>query len=211
MNNGFYTNEELKEIGFKNIGENCLISRKASFYLPEKIAFANNVRVDDFCILLGNITIGNYVHIAAYCGLHASQGEIVLSDFSCLSSNVTIYAASDDYSGKAMTNSTVPEKYRGTVFSNITLGKHSLIGTGTTVLPGAIIPEGVAVGAMSLVSKPLEPWGIYAGIPVQLLRERNKDLLQLEKLLLSNNRTEQNRTEQNRTEQNRTTNYDIYG
>ena len=65
--NSFYTDSELKEIGFKSVGSNILLSRKASIYSPEKISIGNNVRIDDFCILSGNITIGNYCRIAAYC------------------------------------------------------------------------------------------------------------------------------------------------
>ena len=53
--NSFYTENELKQIGFKRIGENVLISRKASIYQPELIEIGNNVRIDDFCILSGNI------------------------------------------------------------------------------------------------------------------------------------------------------------
>ena len=65
----FYSPEELKEIGFKSVGENVLISRKVSIYSPQKISIGNNVRIDDFCILSGNITLGNYCRIAAYCAL----------------------------------------------------------------------------------------------------------------------------------------------
>ena len=61
--NSFYSDEELKKIRFKSLGENVLISKKASIYSPEKIIIGNNVRIDDFCILSGNIQIGNHVHI----------------------------------------------------------------------------------------------------------------------------------------------------
>ena len=44
-----------------------LISKKVSIYSPQKISIGNNVRIDDFCILSGNITLGNYCRIAA-CG-----------------------------------------------------------------------------------------------------------------------------------------------
>lgn len=52
------------------------------------------------------------------------------------------------------------------------------------MLPGAVIPEGTAIGAMSLVKGALRPWGIYAGIPCKWVKERRKDLLELEKLFL---------------------------
>ena len=77
----FYSPEELKEIDFKSVGENVLISRKVSIYSPQKISIGNNVRIDDFCILSGNITLGNYCRIAAYCALYGSHG-IIMEDYS---------------------------------------------------------------------------------------------------------------------------------
>jgi galactoside O-acetyltransferase len=65
MKSNFYDESELKELGLKSFGRNVLISRKCSIYGGENMAFGNNVRIDDFCILSGEITIGNYCHIAA--------------------------------------------------------------------------------------------------------------------------------------------------
>lgn len=70
----FYNKEELENIGFKSIGEDVLISKKASIYSPEKIRIGNHVRIDDFVVLSGDITIGNYVHISAYVALYGRFG-----------------------------------------------------------------------------------------------------------------------------------------
>ena len=48
MNTSFYSESELKRLGFKSVGKNVLLSRKSSIYLPEKITIGNNVRIDDF-------------------------------------------------------------------------------------------------------------------------------------------------------------------
>ena len=79
--NSFYCAEELSEMGFKRVGENVLLSRKASIYSPTKISIGSNVRIDDFCILSGNITIGSNVHISAYTALFGG-GEIIIEDYS---------------------------------------------------------------------------------------------------------------------------------
>ena len=79
-----------------------------------------------------------------------------------------------------MTGPTVPEEYTGIKKGLIRIGRHAVIGTGTTILPGVTIGEGVAVGAMSLVRTSLEPWMIYAGIPARPIRSRSRDLLTLE-------------------------------
>jgi len=73
MKTSFLSKNELRQVGFARYGRNVLISRKVSFYYPEKIEIGNNVRIDDFCILSGHIVMGNYIHIAAYCGLFAGE------------------------------------------------------------------------------------------------------------------------------------------
>ena len=80
-----------------------------------------------------------------------------------------------------MANSMAPEKYRNVTEEKVILEKHVMVGSGCTILPGVIIGEGTAVGSMSLVSRSLDPWGIYAGIPCRKLRERSRDLLELVK------------------------------
>ena len=180
MSNSFYSEEELEQIGFKSIGKNVKISKKTSIYNASKMVIGNNVRIDDFCVLSGRIELGNYIHIAVYSAIFAGNAGVRMNDFTGLSSRCTIYAESDDYSGNHLTNPTVDEKYLGIISGKVELERHVIIGTGTTILPGVRIGEGSAVGAMSLVSKSLEPWGIYAGTPCKLMKNRSTKLLELE-------------------------------
>lgn len=182
--NSFYTEEELKEIGFKSIGNNVLISKKASIYGAEKISIGNNVRIDDFCILSGKINLGNYIHIAAYSALYGGNVGIILNDFVNISSRVVIYAISDDYSGEFMTNPMIPDEYKNVIAKSVILEKHCIVGSNSTILPGAILHEGVAIGAHSLVNKKCIQWKIYVGVPVKILKDRKRDLLKLENELL---------------------------
>ncbi len=184
----FYSEEELKSIGFKKIGDNVSISRKSSIYGAENISIGNNVRIDDFCILSGNITLGNNIHISAYSALFAGKQGIEIKDFVAFSSRGVIYAESDDYSGKGLTNPTIPDKYRNVYGSKVTIGKHVILGTGVSVLPGVTIGEGCSVGSMSLVRNSLDDWGIYVGIPCKRIKDRKKDMLELEKKYLSENK-----------------------
>lgn len=181
MTAGFYSEEELIRLGLKRCGKNVLISRKASIYGASQMSIGNNVRIDDFCIMSGNITLGNYVHIAAYTALFGGRAGIEMGDFSTLSSRCAVYAKSDDYSGSTLTNPTIPEKYLGTVEGRVSVKKHVVVGSGSTILPNVEIGEGSAIGSMSLVNKSLEQWGIYVGIPCKKIKERKRDLLALEK------------------------------
>ena len=62
----------------------------------------------------------------------------------------------------------------------VVMEKYTQIGASCVVMPNLTIQEGSVVGAMSFVNKTLEPWGIYAGIPVYKLKDRSKRLLELD-------------------------------
>jgi acetyltransferase-like isoleucine patch superfamily enzyme len=179
---GFYTREELEKIGFKSLGENVLISDKVSIYSPKNISIGNNVRIDDFCVLSagdGYINIGNYIHIAIFTAIFGAGG-VEIEDFSTTSSRVIIYSVTDDYSGETLTNPIIPEKYKKLTYKEVKIKKHSILGTGSIILPGVNLGEGTSIGANSLVLKSTEPWGIYVGSPVRRIKDRKKDLLKLE-------------------------------
>lgn len=182
----FYSEEELKTLGLGAYGEKVYISRKCSIYNPSRIKLGNHVRIDDFTILSGNIVIQNYVHIAAYTALFAGNSQIVLNCYSGISSRCVIYAESDDYSGDFMTNPLVPEQYKNIYSAEVNIGKHVIVGTGATILPGVTIGEGASIGAMSLINRDIEPWTINVGIPCKKIKERSRKLLDYEQELMKN-------------------------
>lgn len=182
----YYTEAEVQELGLKACGHDVKISRKASIYGAERISIGNHVRIDDFCVLSageGGISIGSYIHIAVY-SLLMGQGAISLADFSGLSSRVSVYSSNDDYSGQWLTNPTVPAKFTGVKHAPVQIGRHAIVGSGTIILPGVIIEQGAAVGALSLVKKRCREFGIYFGCPAKQIGERSRNLLELEQQLL---------------------------
>lgn len=179
--------DEIQAIGFASVGTNVQISEYARFYGTNRIHIGNDVRIDDFCVLsagAGGIEIGNYVHIAVYSSL-IGQERIVLSDFCNLSSRVSIYSSNDDYSGATMTNPTIPATFKNVMHAPVRLGKHVIIGSGSIVLPGTTLEEGVAVGALSLVKHDCKAYGIYVGTPAKRTKERSRALLKCEAKLLA--------------------------
>ena len=185
---------ELDSMGFASLGENLMISDRASFYNCSQISIGNNVRIDDYCVLsagAGGIKIGNYVHIAVYASL-IGAGKIIISDFCGISSHVSVYSSSDDYSGAAMTNPMVPAAFTNVTSSDVILERHVIVGSGSVILPGVVIAEGAAIGALSLVREDCRAFGIYVGAPVRFIKERKRDLLHLASLLMSPRGHEQN-------------------
>ena len=189
--------EDVQRMGFGCVGEGVQISEHATFYNRAKIYLGNNVRIDDFCVLsagAGGIYIGDYVHIAVYASL-IGGGRITLSDFSNISSRNSIYSSNDDYSGETLTNPTVPDRYKNVRNADVFLGRHVIVGSGCVVLPGVTLEDGVAIGALSLVTKDCEAFSVYAGNPLRRIRDRKRDLLALGQRLLSE--TESGRSEEN--------------
>ena len=180
----FYSEEELAGLGLKKYGRNVLISRNAVFYHPALLELGSNVRIDDFCTISGKVVLGDYIHIAQFCGLYGGDAGIYMDDFSGLSSKVTVYATSNDYSGESMTNPMVPAKYKKTDKNlPVKVGRHVVIGCASVVLPGVNIEEGCSVGAMTLCNKSMEAFGVYAGVPAKRIKERKRTFLELEKQL----------------------------
>jgi acetyltransferase-like isoleucine patch superfamily enzyme len=179
MTNSFYSPDELDKLGLGSFGSRVSISKKASIYSPEMLSIGDNVRIDDFCILSGNIKIGNNIHVSAYAALYGKYG-IELQDFTTISARNLIYSASDDYSGQYLTNPMIPEELTNVTGGRVILEKHSIIGAGCIILPGIVLREGTAIGAMSLVNKSTDAWGIYVGVPIRKLKDRKRNLLNLE-------------------------------
>lgn len=178
---------QIEDMGFAHIGDNTRLSDKASYYNCAKIVIGDNVRIDDFCVLsagAGGILIGSHIHIAVYSAL-IGAGKITLSDFSNISSRVSIYSSNDDYSGVSMTNPTIPKEFTNVQHADVLIGRHVIIGSGSIVLPGVELEQGVAIGALSLVNRNCQAFGVYSGVPAKRIKERKRDLLIVEQAFLA--------------------------
>ena len=176
----FLTKEELNQIGLKFCGKNVRVSDKASIHNPENITIGDNSRVDDFCVISGKVTLGRNVHIAVFCNLAGGEKGITMEDFSGLAYACQIFTQSDDYSGRTLTNPTVPDFYKNEIKNAVTIGRHSIVGTNSVVFPGVTLAEGTSVGALSVVTKNTEEWSVYVGHPAKRVKARHRDLLEQE-------------------------------
>jgi len=182
VSDSYFSDAELRELGLADFGERVRLSRKASLHRPEQIRLGSDVRIDDFCVLSagdGGIVAGDFVHVAVHGSL-IGAARITLSDFSNLSSRVAVFSSDDDFSGESLTNPTVPDAYKRVTHAEVMLGRHVVVGSGTVILAGATLEEGVAVGALSLVKGRCLEFGIYAGQPARRIKERSRGLKALE-------------------------------
>jgi acetyltransferase-like isoleucine patch superfamily enzyme len=171
--------EEL-ERRFLAVGTGVLVSSLAQFYDTEKMVLGDNSRIDDFCLVSGRVELGRNVHLAAYTHVAGGDPGVFFGDFSGCAYGCHVLAQSDDYSGRSMTNPTVPSRFKQETFEAVRVGRHAILGAGTIVLPGCDVGEGAATGAGTVVRRPLEPWTIYAGERCRPIRSRSRDLLDLE-------------------------------
>lgn len=178
MATSFYSEEELAKIGFKSYGEKVLVSRHCSIYGASNISIGSNVRIDDFCILSGIITLGSNIHISAYTALYGGFG-IVMEDYTGISQRCTLISASDDFSGGNLVGPIHPEGTTYVTGGPIVMKRFSHIAAHCCILPNVTIAEGCVIGAMSLVKKDTEPWTIYVGTPAKRLKPRLKKMVEL--------------------------------
>ncbi len=181
MNN--YSQEELLNL-LGGVGLEVNIHRSVVFFNPKKIFIDSHVRIDCFCLLSAGeegIHIGHHIHIGAGSYLFGGGGGIELESFSNISSRVSLFTSNDDYVEGYMTNPTIPDSHKKVSNGSISLRKHSIIGSGSILLPDIEIGIGAAVGALSLVKQSVEPYSIVCGIPAKDTgRKRNRSLLELE-------------------------------
>ncbi len=140
----------------------------------ENIKFGHDIIIDDYVLLYATnkIKIGNFVHIASFTSI-TGGGEIEIGDFCAISQGCRVLTGTDDFTDWGFGNSTVEEKYRNTKRLSFKMNKFAIVGANSVILPGVTIGEGAAVGAGSVVTKDLEPWGVYIGN--KRLKDRDKD------------------------------------
>lgn len=176
----YLAKEELHKLEFAHLGNDVKISTKASLDKSHLMSIGHRSRIDDFCTISGNVSLGNNVFVATHSSLTGSIDAVELDDFATIAFNCHIFSGSDDYSGATLTNPTIPAKYKNAWTSRVEIGRHVIVGASSVVFPGIVIAEGCSIGAGSVVNRSTEPWGIYVGSPARRIAERSRNLLELE-------------------------------
>ena len=174
------TRKQLERLGFRRIGANVHVSNKAVIYDASQVALGENSRIDDFCVISGRVEIGRNVHVAVFSNVAGGELGVELGDFSGLAYGCSVFSQSDDYTGASMTNPTVPDIYKREIKAAVRIGRHCIVGAHSVVFPGVDMRDGCALGAMSMLTKTTNEWGIYFGVPAKRVKERKRELLELE-------------------------------
>lgn len=171
----------------KYCGNNVIIGKTVRIRYPHLVSIGDNCIIDDFTYISTELELEGYNHISSGCKIiGGSSSKLIMKTFSTFSPNVIVAAGSDDYLSGIATPM-VDIEYKGNVvYGTVEVGKHSIIGSGSVILPNVIIEDGAAVGALSLVNTNLEKWSLYAGVPAKKIKDRDQNkILELEILFLN--------------------------
>jgi acetyltransferase-like isoleucine patch superfamily enzyme len=164
-------------MSFKEIGVEVKIYQPISLIQPENMVLKNHIILSEFSYFASGLGlfIGNYIHISTHCSI-LGGGYCIINDFSGICAGSRIITGSEDINGGGITGGpTVPREFRLNFQSYVILEKHSFLASNCVVLPGVTIGEGTVVGSNSVVTKDLEPWGIYIGNPAKRVKDRPKE------------------------------------
>ena len=157
------------------LGPHAIIGKTVRIRKPQRVRVGADTIIDDFTYVSCGLTVGRYTHIGAGGVLIGGDAHITIGDFVNIAPGCRLVAASHDFVAGGLAGPTIPEEFAGpSITADIFVADHVLLGTGTVVLPGCHLPEGLATGAMTLITPDcdLKPWTLYVGAPARPLKPR---------------------------------------
>jgi galactoside O-acetyltransferase len=142
------------------VGAEVRVSRKASLYAISG-QIGSHVRIDDFSILKGRLSIGSYVHVGSHSSISGARGQVTIGDCVSLSTRVSVFTGSDSYRDDCLNGPLVPPEFVHTQSGDVHIGSGAVVGAHAVILPGVRVGEGAAIGAACVVNRDCEPGGVY--------------------------------------------------
>lgn len=172
MENIFFDKRNLKYCG-----NNVIIGKTVRIRKPQEVILGDNVIIDDFTYIPCALEIGSYTHIGANCSFIGGPGKVTIGSFVNVAPSCQIVTGSNDYYGGGLVGPAIPERFSGdAVIEPIEINDFVLLACNTVILPGAVLPEGMATGAFSLVKKQeYKAWSLYMGVPCKYYADRDGD------------------------------------
>ncbi|HEY7054967.1 MAG TPA: acyltransferase [Vicinamibacterales bacterium] len=174
-------------------GRNVIFGQNVVLRHPHKIRIADNVVIDDNCLLDAKgdanrgITIGSGVFVGRNTILSCKNGDIELADGANIGFNCEVFSASRVMIGRDTllaaysylvggdhdpADAALPVALQGRQSAGITVGQGCWIGAGATVLDGVLIGDGAIVGAGAVVRTAVAAGEIVAGVPARPIGSR---------------------------------------
>lgn len=160
------------------LGHQAIIYPTARIIRPERLNVGDHSSIDDFVFLNAGVgtEIGRYVHVACHVSV-IGGGGLTIGDYAVLATGARILTATDTFIGGARMSTHLPDEHRQVVVGRVTIGRDAFVGANTVVMPGIRVGEGAVAGAGSVVTRDLEPWTVYTGVPAKPKRSRPRPVV----------------------------------
>jgi acetyltransferase-like isoleucine patch superfamily enzyme len=176
-------------------GRNVTFGANVTLRHPGKIRIADDVAVDDGCVLDAKgtandgIRIGRRVFLGRNTILACKDGDIVLEDGVNVSYQCAVFSASSVRigadtllaaycyvvgGGHAFDRTDVPVIRQGRPSKGIDIGTGAWLGAGALILDGVSVGHDAVVGAHAVVTLDVPPFAVAAGAPARVVRDRRE-------------------------------------
>lgn len=176
-----------------SIGDNVIISRKASIQNSRLITLEDGAWIEDHAIVSadgGKIKLGKKTHLMPYSILKAMNGDISFGEYCTVNPFCVIYGMSGGLEiGNAVRIATqtviIPANHifddpdkdirlQGIESNGIKIEDDVWLGAGVRVLDGVTIKKGSVVAAGSVVTKDISEFSVVGGVPARVIKKREK-------------------------------------
>ncbi|WP_048151684.1 acyltransferase [Methanolacinia paynteri] len=123
---------------------------------------------NDFCIIMGEPTIGKNVWIGYFTVIDGTGG-LIIEDGVEVSSGAKIMSHSTEWrciNEKRIVNGEINKE--DISYKPVIVGKYSFIGTNAVILKGVKIGHHSIIGAGSVVTRDIPPYSVAVGIPARV-------------------------------------------
>jgi acetyltransferase-like isoleucine patch superfamily enzyme len=167
-----FTGESVRRL-LKNCGHNVRLNTFCKICVPEVVEIDDNVRICDFVFIWGGkgVKIGKYTDMQPHVSIWGG-GEITIGDYVSVGLSSVLLTATYDYKGGLRMVDGLSEEETHALYGKLTIGNDVYIGANSTLMPDITIGDGAIIGAGSVVTKSIEPYGIYVGVPAKKIGER---------------------------------------
>lgn len=133
-----------------------------------------------------NTSIGSYSSIGHSACFMSTRAKIIIGNHVMFGPHVSIITGDHriDYLGRYM-NTIADEEKLPENDQDVVINDDVWIGSNTIILKGVSVGEGSIIAAGSIVTKDVDPYSIYAGIPAKKIKDRfSEDQIREHKILL---------------------------
>ena len=173
MSNIFFDKSELN-----HLGKNVIIGKTVRLRKPKETTIGDYSIIDDFTYVSVGMNMGHNSHIASNVSISGGGlgRKFSIGNYSTISNGSSIHCASSGFRDCTLELPSVPiEEQFGGDARDVIIGDYVVVGSHCCILPGVVVPEGVAFGAYTLVKSDVQllPYHLYAGVECKDLGKRN--------------------------------------